>query len=108
MLLDDSQVVDFVFDIVGFCEKYVDWKLEVYCFDDELVCCLMCVIIDYRKCKMVESLEECVEKQVFEGDKKKLEEIFEEFNQECEDDKSSFLKNKEGFGVQVDDICFCI
>lgn len=57
---------------------------------------------------MVESLEECVEKQVSEDDKKKLEEMLEEFNQECEDDKSSFLKNKEGFGVEVDEICFCI
>lgn len=104
MSLDDSQAADFVPDTVGFCEKHADRRLEVYCFDDELACCLMCATTDHRKCKMVESLEECAEKQASEDDKRKLKEVLEEFNQECEDEKSSLLKNKEGFGAQVDDI----
>lgn len=104
MSLDDIQTEDFVPDNVGFCEKHADRKLEVYCFDDGLACCLMCATIDHRNCKMVESLEDSAEKQASEGDKKQLEEMLEEFNQECEDDINILSKNKEGFSAQVDDI----
>ncbi|XP_062567767.1 uncharacterized protein LOC134230009 [Saccostrea cucullata] len=42
-----------------YCEDHSDRKLEVYCFDHETPCCLMCATITHRKCDRVESLEEC-------------------------------------------------
>ncbi|XP_061185492.1 uncharacterized protein LOC133193546 [Saccostrea echinata] len=42
-----------------FCEDHSDRKLEVYCFDHEKPCCLMCATITHRKCDRVEILEKC-------------------------------------------------
>lgn len=101
--LDDAEAVDKSGDVVGFCEKHENRKLEVYCFDDEMACCLMCATIDHRKCKMVESLEDCA-KQTGESEVDKLRETLKEFNQECADDIASISKNEASFGAQVDDV----
>lgn len=66
-LIMDYKVCDIVekdemcsFKIDMFCKKYLSRRLEIYCFDYEEFCCLMCVIVFYRKCENVRSLDECV------------------------------------------------
>ena len=42
-----------------FCKQHVSRRLEVYCFDHEEPCCLMCATVSHRKCDKVSSLEDC-------------------------------------------------
>ena len=42
-----------------FCKQHASRKLEVYCFDHEEPCCLMCFTVSHRKCDKVSSLEDC-------------------------------------------------
>ncbi|XP_061170073.1 uncharacterized protein LOC133179301 [Saccostrea echinata] len=47
------------FSSVFFCKQHNSRKLEVYCFDHEEPCCLMCATVSHRKCEKVSSLDEC-------------------------------------------------
>ena len=49
----DKLEVDF------FCKHHASKRLEVYCFDHEEPCCLMCATVSHRKCDKVSSLEDC-------------------------------------------------
>ncbi|XP_022337744.2 uncharacterized protein LOC111133561 [Crassostrea virginica] len=42
-----------------FCKQHESRRLEVYCFDHEEPCCLMCATVSHRKCDKVSSLEDC-------------------------------------------------
>ncbi|XP_078311137.1 E3 ubiquitin-protein ligase Midline-1-like [Crassostrea virginica] len=42
-----------------FCKQHASKRLEVYCFDHEEPCCLMCATVSHRKCDKVSSLEDC-------------------------------------------------
>lgn len=42
-----------------FCTQHSSNKLEVYCFDHDEPCCLMCATISHRNCEKVGSLNDC-------------------------------------------------
>ncbi|XP_052705479.1 E3 ubiquitin-protein ligase Midline-1-like [Crassostrea angulata] len=44
-----------------FCKQHTSRRLEVYCFDHEEACCLMCATVSHRKCEKVTSLEDCAQ-----------------------------------------------
>lgn len=101
--LNDVEKADTGSQMVGFCEKHTDRKLEVYCFDHEQACCLMCATTEHRKCDEVENVEECA-KQSGDVEVEKLKGLLENLKQECADDTAVIFKNEENFGVQVGDV----
>ncbi|XP_061176348.1 uncharacterized protein LOC133185254 [Saccostrea echinata] len=101
--LDDAEA-DCCSNMTLFCEKHADRKLEVYCFDHEQACCLLCATTEHRKCEKVENLEECA-KQASENDElEKLSALLENLKGECTEDTASITKSKEKFQAQVDDV----
>nr|XP_034329855.1 E3 ubiquitin-protein ligase Midline-1-like [Crassostrea gigas] len=49
------------FSVDLFCKQHTSRRLEVYCFDHEEACCLMCATVSHRKCEKVNSLEDCAQ-----------------------------------------------
>ncbi|XP_062566727.1 transcription intermediary factor 1-beta-like [Saccostrea cucullata] len=102
--LDDAETADCCSNMTFFCEKHADRKLEVYCFDHEQACCLMCATTEHRKCEKVENLEECAKQASDSNEVKKLRELLENLKGECTDDTANITKSKEKFHVQVNDV----
>jgi hypothetical protein len=100
--LNEVENVDTCLKMVEFCEIHADRKLEVYCFDHEQACCLMCATTGHRKCDDVKNLEDC-QKHSSEEEVEKLTRLLENLKQECADDTAMISKNEEDFSLQVGD-----
>lgn len=58
-IAEQTQKINLSVDL--FCKQHTSRRLEVYCFDHEEPCCLMCATISHRKCEQVNSLEDCAQ-----------------------------------------------
>ncbi|XP_062586243.1 transcription intermediary factor 1-beta-like [Saccostrea cucullata] len=94
------------FSSVLFCKQHSSRKLEVYCFDHEEPCCLMCATVSHRKCEKVSSLDECS----LDSDEKvqRLRTEFGKLKERCEsevarveDDKENFKKESKTIEARV-------
>ncbi|XP_062578391.1 probable E3 ubiquitin-protein ligase MID2 [Saccostrea cucullata] len=91
---------------VLFCKQHSSRKLEVYCFDHEEPCCLMCATVSHRKCEKVSSLDEC---SLHSPEKvQRLRTEFDELRKRCdsevtrvEDDKENFMKESKTIEARV-------
>lgn len=45
-----------------FCKQHSGSRLEVYCFDHEEPCCLICATISHKNCEKVGTLNDCSQK----------------------------------------------
>ncbi|XP_062614902.1 E3 ubiquitin-protein ligase TRIM33-like [Saccostrea cucullata] len=94
------------FSSVLFCKQHSSRKLEVYCFDHEEPCCLMCATVSHRKCEKVSSLDEC---SLYSAEKvQRLKTEFGELKKRCEsevarveDDKANFKKESKRIEARV-------
>lgn len=58
-IAEQNQKISLSVDL--FCKQHTSRRLEVYCFDHEEPCCLMCATVSHRKCQKVNSLEDCAQ-----------------------------------------------
>jgi hypothetical protein len=76
-----------------FCPQHASRKLEVYCFDHEEPCCLMCATVSHRKCEKVSSLDECAQNS--EHEVPQLLEKFEQLAAKCDMEISRVKSDKQ-------------
>lgn len=57
---EENQISSVKIDL--FCKQHSSNRLEVYCFDHEEPCCLMCATIIHRNCEKVGTLNDCSQK----------------------------------------------
>ncbi|XP_062567697.1 uncharacterized protein LOC134229930 [Saccostrea cucullata] len=55
--LEDNRESVYVANL--FCNKHIDRRLDVYCFDHDIPCCSMCATFNHRKCEHISPLNEC-------------------------------------------------
>lgn len=85
-----------------FCQQHASRKLEVYCFDHEEPCCLMCATVSHRKCEKVSSLDECSQNSTHEVPQ--LLEKYEQLATKCNMEITRISSDKENLCKDSKDI----
>ena len=77
-----------------YCSVHPEKKLEAYCSDHCLVCCMSCVMLKHRKCEDVGSVEDVTKTKKSSGEINNLEKAFCDMKDELEKLVETRTRNK--------------